>query len=141
MAEPKTKPTAASATEFINSVADEERRADSLEVLKIMERVTGEKPVMWGTAIVGFGKYELAYSNGKTADWPLIGFSPRKQSLVLYTIANAKKQAPLFAKLGKHSIGKSCLYIKRLSDVDKGVLEKLIAVAWDASKKKYNYKK
>lgn len=126
MAEPKTKPTAESVRDFINKIPDEERRADCFAVAKIMEEVTGEKPKMWGPSIVGFGSYHFKYDSGREGDWLVTGFSPRKKDLTLYIMMGFEKHAELMKKLGKHSTAKSCLYIKRLADVDVPTLTKLI---------------
>ena len=127
MAELKTKPTTASVKEFLNQVPDEERRADCFAVAKIMEEITGDKPKMWGPSIVGFGTYRYKYASGREGDWPVTGFSPRKRDLTLYIMPGFAKHAELMKQLGsKHSTGKSCLYIKRLSDVHIPTLKKLI---------------
>ena len=125
MAEPKTRPTKASVTEFIDRIADENRREDSRTIIAMMRKITGEKPVMWGESIVGFGSQTLTYANGSELDWPITAFSPRKQSLVLYVLTG-KEKPELMKRLGKHTTGKVCLYIKRLSDIDINVLEELV---------------
>ena len=124
MAEAKTKPTKQSVKEFIAGLRDAQTRADCSAIAKFMEEATGSKGVMWGTSIAGFGTTTIKYANGKEADWPLIGFSARKQNLTLYGMAG--EDDALLSKLGKHSAGKGCLYIKRLSDVDVPTLKKLI---------------
>jgi hypothetical protein len=126
MAEMKTKPTDHSVEEFLNEVADEERRADCFQVAKIMEEITGEKPKMWGPSIVGFGSYHYKYASGREGDWPVTGFSPRKKDLTLYLMMGFQKHGELIEKLGRHSAAKSCLYIKRLSDIHVPTLKKLI---------------
>ena len=126
MAEVKTKPTDESVKEFINRIADEERRADCFEVAKIMEEVTEEKPKMWGPSIVGFGSYHYMYDSGREGDWLVTGFSPRKKDLTLYIMMGFEKHGELMKKLGKYSTAKSCLYIKRLSDIHTPTLKKLI---------------
>lgn len=128
MAEPKTRPTKASVTEFINRIADENRREDCRKIIAMMRKITGEKPVMWGESIVGFGSQNLKYANGSELDWPITGFSPRKQSLVLYVLTG-KENPEMMKRLGKHTTGKVCLYIKRLSDIDINVLEELVTQA------------
>jgi uncharacterized protein DUF1801 len=128
MAEPKTKPTKEKVKAFLNRIPDEERRADCFEVVKIMEEITGEKPTMWGPSIVGFGTYHYKYASGREGDWPMTGFSPRKKDLTLYIMMGFERHADLMEKLGKHSTGKSCLYIKRLSDVHIPTLRKLIKI-------------
>ena len=128
MAEMKTKPTDQSVAEFLNEVSDEERRADCFQVAKIMEEITGEKPKMWGPSIVGFGSYHYKYASGREGDWPVTGFSPRKKDLTLYIMMGFEKHADLMEKLGKHTNSKSCLYIKRLSDVHIPTLKKLMKI-------------
>jgi len=129
MAEMKTKPTNESVEKFLNKVSDEERRADCFAVAKIMEEITGEKPKMWGPSIVGFGSYHYKYASGREGDWPITGFSPRKKDLTLYLMMGYEKYKDLLEKLGKHSGGKSCLYINRLSDVHVPTLKKLIKIS------------
>ena len=126
-AEIKTRPTAASVEEFLNGVAEETRRADAFRVLGMFERITGERPVMWGPAIVGFGSRAIKYADGRELDWPIAAFSPRKASLTLYVICSSPNQPRLLEKLGKHTSSVACLYIKKLADVDEAVLEELIA--------------
>ena len=128
--EPKTRETDASVEDFLNSVENKQRREDSFRVLEMFTRVTSEKAKMWGPAIVGFGKTMIKYADGRELDWPAVAFSPRKQSLTLYVQPGTEKQKKLLEKLGKYSISVSCLYIKRLSDVDTKVLEKIIADAY-----------
>ena len=128
MAEQKTKPTNQSVKEFLNKIPEPERRADCFAVAKIMEEITGEKPKMWGPSIVGFGSYHYKYASGREGDWPMMGFSPRKKDLTLYIMMGFEKHADLMEKLGKHSTSKSCLYIKRLSDVHIPTLKKLIKI-------------
>ena len=128
MAEQKTKPTNQSVKEFLNEISEPERRADCFAVAKIMEEITGEKPKMWGPSIVGFGSYRYKYASGREGDWPMMGFSPRKKDLTLYIMMGFEKHADLMEKLGKHSTAKSCLYIKRLSDVHIPTLKKLIKI-------------
>jgi len=125
-AEVKTRPTAASVVEFLNGVADERRRVDAFKLLEIFRRATGEKAVMWGPAIVGFGSQLLKYADGRELDWPVAAFSPRKTSLTLYIIGSSPNQPKLLKKLGKHTTSVACLYIKKLADVDEEVLEELI---------------
>ena len=126
MAEPKTKKTDASVEAFLDAVADPRRREDAGAVLALMKRITGEVPKMWGPSIVGFGSYTYTYASGRTGDWPIVGFSPRKQALTLYVMPGFEKDADLMKRLGKHKTGKSCLYLNRLADVDAGVLEELV---------------
>jgi hypothetical protein len=124
MAEAKTKPTKQSVTDFISKLPDAQTRADCAVIAEIMEDATKQKGVMWGASIAGFGATTIKYAGGKEADWPLMAFSPRKQNLTLYGMAG--EDGALLSKLGKHTVGKGCLYIKRLSDVDLPTLRKLI---------------
>ena len=125
-AELKTKVNEASGEGFLNSVQDEQARADCFETLKMMKQVTKEEPKMWGSSIVGFGTQHLIYASGRELDWMVIGFSPRKQNLTLYLPGSLESYADLLGKLGKHTTGKGCLYIKTLKDVDTKVLKELI---------------
>lgn len=131
MSEPKTQPTRASVAEFLAQQPDA-RRSDCEAIVSIMQRATGEPPAMWGPAIVGFGRYAYARSDGKTYEWPVTGFSPRKNDLTLYIMPGFDKYDGLMAKLGKHKTGKSCLYIKKLVDVDVAVLEALVVESVNA---------
>lgn len=126
MPEPKTRPTGASVTAFLDTVEHPQRRADAKAVLKLMKSLSGLKAEMWGTSIVGFGRQDLTYADGRTLEWPLIGFSPRKANLVLYLMDGYDDYAAMLAKLGKHKTGRSCLYLSKLADVDMKVLEDLI---------------
>jgi hypothetical protein len=135
MAEAKTKPTKQSVQSFIKSLPNSQTREDCLTIAKLMEEATGSKPMMWGSSIVGFGTYRYKYAGGREADWPLIGFSPRKQSLTLYVMSGPDSHTALLKKLGKHSVAKYCLYIKRLSDVDLPTLKKLIQASVKRRKK------
>ena len=135
MAEIKTRPTAVSVLSFINSVDHPTRREDARALCAMMERVTGERPQMWGPSIVGFGSYHYKYDSGHEGTACRLGFSPRKGQLVLYLLTGymgegGEGEAELLARLGKHRIGKSCLYINRLADVDMDVLEALVARSW-----------
>lgn len=127
MAELKTQKTGASVTDFINGIADDARRKDCRTVLKLMRDATGARPRMWGSSIVGFGDWRYKYASGREGDWFLTGFSPRKDSLTLYLMPGLHAHGKRLQSLGKHTTGKSCLYIKRLSDVDPAVLKQLIA--------------
>ena len=129
MAEAKTKPTKQSVKGFIANLPDPAIRADCSTIANLMETATGSKPVMWGTSIVGFGARKIKYASGQEVDWPLIAFSPRKQNLTLYVLSGEDSHPDLLAKLGKHSVSKGCLYIKRLSDVDMPTLKKLIGAS------------
>jgi hypothetical protein len=137
MAENKTRPTEADVLGFINSVDDERKRQDSLTVLALMREVTGEEPKMWGGSIVGFGSYHYKYASGREGDAPITGFSPRKQALTIYIMGGFEQYDDLLAKLGKHTTGSSCLYVKRLSDVDLDVLRELVTKSVDHMKQMY----
>jgi hypothetical protein len=126
MAENKTKATDADVVEFLNTIPDERKRQDSFTVLELMREVTGEEPKMWGSSIVGFGNYHYKYASGREGDMAITGFSPRKQNLTLYIMGGFEQYDELMAKLGKHTTGKSCLYVKRLSDIDMEVLRELV---------------
>ena len=126
MAELKTKQTKESVEKFLNNVADDQRRKDCFQLLEIMKAATKAEPAMWGTSIVGFGRYEYAYKSGRALDWFLTGFSPRKQDLTLYIMPGFERYPSLMNKLGKHKTGKSCLYIKKFEDVDLPTLKQLI---------------
>ena len=135
MAEPKTKKTAKSAASFFASVKDGQLRRDCRAISAIMQVATKEKPVMWGSSIVGFGHHRSIYASGKESNWMLIAFSPRKQNIVLYLMLGNNRQEHLLAKLGKHTSSKGCLYIKRLSDIHLPTLKKLVAAAVKERKK------
>lgn len=139
MAELKTQATKQRATDFLKTIEPEEKRKDALALLKIFQAVTGEKPVMWGSAIVGFGKYHYQSERStQQGDWPLTGFSPRKQNLTLYIMSGAQNFKDLLSKLGKHKVsGGSCVYIQRLADVDVKVLASLIKTSYSYMKTKY----
>jgi len=126
MAELKTKRNKGDVDAFLDSVGNEKRRQDSFTVLELMKQVTGKKPEMWGDSIVGFGSYHYKYASGREGNWFLVGFSPRAQNLTLYIMAGFDTYETLLGKLGKHTTGKSCLYIKRLEDVDMDVLKELV---------------
>ncbi len=126
MAELKTRKTEASVDAFLDSVTDDSRRADCRTIAGIMRRATGAEPKLWGPSIVGFGDYHYKYESGREGDWFLTGFSPRKKDLSLYIMAGFERYEDLLANLGKYRTGKSCLYIKRLADVDLTVLEELV---------------
>jgi hypothetical protein len=126
MAEMKTKLNDASVEDFLNKVDDEQKRDDCFEIARMMQQATKEEPKMWGPAIIGFGSYHYKYESGREGDMPIIGFSPRKQNLTLYIGLGDNTENPLLKKLGKYTTGKSCLYIKKLTDVDKNVLQDLI---------------
>jgi hypothetical protein len=137
MSEVKTKQNKASVRAFLDGVESDRRRRDAKTVAKIMKRVTGERPRMWGSSIVGYGSYHYVYESGREGDHMTAGFSPRKQALTLYIMSGFSKHDALMKKLGKHTTGKSCLYIKNLDDVDLEVLEELIERSVAFIKKKY----
>jgi hypothetical protein len=126
LGELKTKETAQSVSAFLDRIADKGRREDCLTLVDIMRDVTQEEPKMWGNSIVGFGRYHYKYESGREGDWMVTGFSPRKSDLTLYLMPGFEPFPDLMKRLGKYKTGKSCLYIKKLADVDRDVLEKLI---------------
>src|SRR5690554_717865 len=138
MAEIKTKQTSADVHEFINSFADtEQKRKDSYELLTLMQDFTGYEPKMWGPSIIGFGSYHYkSERSSQEGDWPLIAFSPRKQNLTLYVMPSWGIFDDLFKKLGKHKTSKGCLYINKLDDVDLDVLNEIVKVSYEESKKR-----
>lgn len=126
MAELKTKRNKGDVQAFLDSVPDEKKRQDSFAILELMRQVTGKEPEMWGDSIVGFGSYHYKYKSGREGDWFLTGFSPRKQNITLYIMAGFDEYDKLLNKLGKHTTGKSCLYVKKIEDVDADVLKELV---------------
>ena len=126
MAENKTKPTETSVATYLAGIQDEARRKDCEVLTKLMTKATKEKPQMWGTSIVGFGTYHYRYESGREGDTCLVGFSSRKGDISVYGLNSSPEHEKLLAQLGKHKMGKGCLYISRMSDVDRGVLERLI---------------
>jgi len=132
MAELKTKENDASVEAFLETISDEKRKADTLVAMKMLERITGCPPKMWGTSIIGFDSYDYKYESGRSGTWHVTGVSPRKQALTIYIMQGFSAYDDLMAKLGKYKTGKSCLYIKKLEDVDMKVLEKLAreSVKW-----------
>lgn len=135
----KTTVNDASVEDFINKVPDEVRKQDSFILLKLFSKITGENPKMWGSSIIGFGKYHYKSERSKQeGDWPLTGFSPRKQNLTLYIMQGFADYQDVLNDLGKHKTSVSCLYINKLADVDMAVLEKLIKKSYDEMKNKYS---
>jgi hypothetical protein len=126
MADNKTKPTKLSVAAFIEALTDPTKRADAKALVKLMQRASGEKPVMWGPSIIGFGSCHYKYDSGREGDMPVIAFSPRKAATVLYNMTGVSDSEALLSKLGKHTTGKGCLYIKKLADVDQEVLAALV---------------
>lgn len=140
MAELKTRPTRASVTEFLAGIDDRQQRADAKKVAAMMRRATGKRAKMWGASIVGYGSYHYKYASGRDGDFMITGFSPRKQALTVYIMPGFSSFKKLMEKLGKYKTGKSCLYIKRLSDIDEKVLQKLIAESVRHMRKRYETK-
>jgi len=140
MAELKTKQTNADIDEFVNSFADtEEKRKDSFELIKLMRDFTGHEPKMWGPSIIGFGSYHYKSERSREeGDWPLIGFSPRKAAISLYVYTGAKEHEHLLEGLGKFKMGKACIYIKKLSDINQDALRKVMKATIDFLQTKYN---
>lgn len=136
-AENETQPTKASVATFLDAIEDEDRRRDCKAIARIMRRVSGKRPSMWGSSIVGYGKYHYRYESGREGNFFRTGFSPRKQDITVYVMPGYTDFADILARLGKHRTGKSCLYIKRLSDVDVDVLEELIRAGWEDMARRY----
>lgn len=137
MAENKTKATGGDVSAFLGSVPDPKRREDARALCAIMERATGEPPVLWGPNIIGFGRYHYRYESGREGDAARVGFSPRGRELVLYLVAHSERTPDLLARLGKHREGKCCVYVKRLADLDEAVLTDLVADAYRTVKARY----
>jgi len=137
MSENKTKPTSISVQAFVDALENETRRNDSYVLLDLIQKITGQSPVMWGTSIVGFDQYHYKYDTGREGDMPMAGFSPRKQNLAFYN-TGFKRYPEIMARLGKHKTGTSCLYINKLSDINLSVLSELITTAYQHMKNKYN---
>ena len=137
MAEPKTRENDADVMAFIESIADARRREDALTLLELMEKATRRPARMWGSSIIGFGAYTATYANGKTADWMLTGYSPRKSAISVYIMDGFKRHEPTLAELGPFKIGKSCLYLKRLEDVNLKALSALIRASVAHMRKTY----
>jgi hypothetical protein len=133
----KTKPNKASVTQFLSAIQDDDKRKDTKKIIAMMKRVTGERPQMWGSSLIGFGTYTYKYASGRQGDWPLTAVSPRKGNISVYIMPGFAPYGGLMKKLGKHKTGKSCLYIKRLSDVHVPTLEKLIARSVKDMRKRY----
>jgi hypothetical protein len=134
MADLKTVQTKASVDKFLQGIRDEKNRADCFKMKEMMEKATKSKGKMWGTSIVGFGDYHYVYPSGRENDWFIAGFSPRKQNLTLYMMGGFDQFPDLMEQLGKYSRGKSCLYIKKLNDVDTKILQKLLVQSVKAAK-------
>lgn len=138
MAELKTRQTKASVEKFLNQIPDETKRDDCFQIARIMQEITGKEPKMWGPSIVGFGSYYYKYASGHEGEWPIAAFSPRKQDLTIYFMPGFQEQTELMQQLGKHRSSKSCLYIKRLSDIHVPTLKKLIRHSVKTMKKLTN---
>lgn len=134
MAELKTKKTEASVEDFLNKIKNENLRQDCYEISDMMKRVTRSDPKIWGSSIIGFGSRHLIYASGRELDWMMIGFSPRKANITLYLAGDMENHTALLEKLGKHTTGKGCLYIKKLKDIDVKVLKELINESVQAAK-------
>ncbi|WP_029039865.1 DUF1801 domain-containing protein [Cucumibacter marinus] len=133
----KTQQTESSVADFLNAIEDDTKRADAWRIDEIMREITGEDAKMWGAAIVGYGRYHYKYESGREGDFMIAGFSPRKANLTLYIMAGFSTYEKLLEKLGKHKTGKSCLYVKRLSDIDESVLRAMIAESVAYMRDKY----
>jgi len=127
MAQNKTKPTGASVKEYLAARGSDQQRADCRELMALLEKVTQQSPKMWGPSIVGYGSYRYTYESGRTGEAPLAGFAIRGRELVVYLMTEGSQQKALLSKLGKHRVGKSCLYFRQLADLDTAVLEQLVA--------------
>ena len=140
MAENKTRPSKASVAQFINAIEDDRRRADAKKVAAMMRKATGKRARLWGPSIVGFGSYHYKYESGREGDMALVGFSPRKQNLAVYIMPGFDPFPALMKKLGKYKTGKTCLYIKKLDDVNEDVLQQLIERSVKEMRKRYDVK-
>jgi len=138
MSELKTQPNDANVKAFLNAPENEKRRDDCLRLLAMFERVTGQPPRMWGKNMIGFGKYHYVYQSGREGDWFITGFSPRKQNLTIYIMPGFRSYSALLERLGKHRLGKSCLYLKKLDDIDLDVLETLIRESVALMRERYS---
>lgn len=136
-AQNKTQPAKTSVAAFLNAIPDDDRRRDCKAIAKLLKTVSGKRPALWGTSIVGYGTYHYTYASGREGDSLRIGFSPRKQDITIYIMPGYTDYGSILSKLGKHKKGKSCLYIKRLSDVDMKVLERLVRAGWKDMQKRY----
>ncbi len=137
MSELKTKPTEVTVESFLDMTGDASVRSDCYKIIDLMGKITGEKAKMWGSSIIGFGQYHYKYESGREGDMCMVGFSPRVGKITVYGLAGAAGETGLLEKLGKHKTGKGCLYIKKLDDIDLGVLENLIVAAMEHMKKKH----
>lgn len=138
MSENKTQPTEASVTTFLDGIADSGKKDDTQTIVKIMERVSGYPPKMWGESLIGFGQYTYTYKSGRTGEWSLVGVSPRARNISIYIMPGFDQYQDLMQQLGKFKVGRSCLYINKLQDVDIQVLETLIERSVKDMKERYN---
>ncbi|MGK7389652.1 MAG: DUF1801 domain-containing protein [Candidatus Cyclobacteriaceae bacterium M2_1C_046] len=137
MADLKTKPNDEDIEKFIESVDDLQKKKDAYAVMQMMRNISGEDPKLWGNSMVGFGSYHYKYESGREGDWFLTGFSPRKNALTLYIMAGFEQYENLLEKLGKYKTGKSCLYVKKLEDIDQEVLKELIKLSVEHMRSRY----
>lgn len=137
MAENKTKPTGASVAAYLASRANEEQRGDCTRLIALLKKITRKPPHMWGPSIVGFGSYRYTYPSGRTGEAPLVGFAIRGRKFVVYVLAEDAEQKALLARLGQHELGKVCLYFKRLADLDRAVLERVVRNSVAEVKRRY----
>jgi hypothetical protein len=137
MAENKTKPTQFGVADYIAAIPEPARRADAETLLNIMQDAIGEEPKMWGPSIIGFGSYHYKYESGREGDMPVVGFSPRKPATVLYGLRASTEAEALLERLGKHTTGKGCVYIKKLADIDQKVLATLVKISAIATRAKH----
>lgn len=137
MAKNKTTATESSVVDFVNAIDDEVKRNDAFELIKIMQNISGFEAKMWGPSIIGFGSYHYKYASGHEGDAPLAGFSPRKAAISLYIYLSDKKREELLSKLGKHTAAKSCIYIKKLNDVDLEIVKEMIKISLELTLKLY----
>src|SRR6202451_1895795 len=137
MPENKTKPSKLSVAAFIGALPDPIKRADAKALVKLMQSAAGEKPEMWGPSIIGFGSYHYKYESGREGDMPVVAFSPRNAATVLYGMTGFSEATALLARLGKHTTGKGCLYIKKLADVDQHVLEAMVVKSLAAKRARH----
>ncbi len=137
MADNKTKPTNASVDSYIASRASEQQRVDCKELMALLKKITHQQPRMWGPSMVGYGSFKYTYDSGRTGEMPLAAFAIRGRELVVYVMAEGEKQKSLLKKVGKHKMGKTCLYFKRLADLDKSVLEKLVVGSIAEARQRY----
>ena len=137
MAKNKTEFTDVNVSAFINALTDEKKKADSLTLITLMEEISGEKAKMYGPTIIGFGEYHYKYDSGHEGNAPILGFSPRKAAFSLYVFTGLDEHLPLVEKLGKFTMGKACIYVKKLADIDISVLQELMGVTIEFISKKY----